>query len=114
MLGAQEHPALKTATVACRFKAGGGEGAMKAALEAICEEAAAKVEAGAQVVVLSDRVAGDLDPDAPAIPALLAVGAVHHHLIQVRVATPPSNARPAFCGPLATPRIARDCGCAVG
>jgi len=79
----QEHPALNTKTVACRFKAGGSKGALKAALEDICEQAAEAAKNGAQVVVLSDRVSGDLDADAPAIPALLAVGAVHHHLIQV-------------------------------
>eukprot|EP00959_Pyramimonas_sp_CCMP1952_P278613 5825339-Pyramimonas_sp.AAC.1 len=71
----QKHPDLKTATLSCHFKAGGGKGAMKKALEDLCEEAAKAVKGGAQVVVLSDRVTGAIDKDAPAIPALLAVGA---------------------------------------
>lgn len=39
------------------------------------------MEKGAQVLVLSDRCDG-LNAESPAIPAMLAVGAVHHHLIQ--------------------------------
>ena len=36
-----------------------------------------------QVVVLSDRAEGEeLDAGRPPIPTLLAVGAVHHHLIR--------------------------------
>ena len=36
-----------------------------------------------QVVVLSDRVeGGELDAARPPLPTLLAVGAVHHHLIR--------------------------------
>ena len=36
-----------------------------------------------QVVVLSDKVpSSDLDIKCPPIPTLLAVGAVHHHLIR--------------------------------
>lgn len=36
-----------------------------------------------QCVVLSDRAdTGSMDPSKPPLPALLAVGAVHHHLIK--------------------------------
>jgi len=73
---------LKAVTLPMRFPAGGGEGALKTALEELCSSAAAAVESGAQVIVLSDRE-DDISADSPAIPALLAVGAVHHHLIQV-------------------------------
>jgi glutamate synthase (NADH) len=38
-------------------------------------------EKGAQLVVLSDRLAG---PDRYPIPSLLAVGAVHQHLLQTK------------------------------
>jgi glutamate synthase domain-containing protein 2/glutamate synthase domain-containing protein 3 len=54
------------------------------ALERICEEAAQAIqggefgEKGAQGVILSDKFAG---PDRIALPSLLVVGAVHHHLI---------------------------------
>ena len=41
------------------------------------------VTAVRQVVVLSDRVEGEeLDAARPPLPTLLAVGAVHHHLIR--------------------------------
>ena len=51
---------------------------LKAAIEAICEEAEQSVRAGKVILVLSDRqIAKDKLP----VSALLAVGAVHHHLI---------------------------------
>lgn len=52
----------------------------------ICEEAAEAVQGsygqkGVQTVVLSDRMAG---PDRIPIPSLLAVGAVHQHLLKTK------------------------------
>eukprot|EP00241_Pyramimonas_parkeae_P000420 CAMPEP_0114250742 /NCGR_PEP_ID=MMETSP0058-20121206/14870_1 /TAXON_ID=36894 /ORGANISM="Pyramimonas parkeae, CCMP726" /LENGTH=1531 /DNA_ID=CAMNT_0001364439 /DNA_START=430 /DNA_END=5025 /DNA_ORIENTATION=+ len=73
--------ALQAVTLPTRFVAGGKSGALKAALEELCTAAAEAVEKGAQVLVLSDRCDG-LNAESPAIPAMLAVGAVHHHLIQ--------------------------------
>ncbi len=55
-----------------------GTGGMQARLDEICSEAAHAVRLGATVLVLSDRETSG--GDAP-IPMLLAVGAVHHHLI---------------------------------
>lgn len=46
-------------------------------LREICEEAEAVVQAGHPIVVLSDR---DIAKDKLPVPALLATGAVHHHL----------------------------------
>ncbi len=48
-------------------------------LEAMCWEASAAVEAGAEFVILSDR---DTNKDLAPVPSLLAVSAVHHHLIR--------------------------------
>jgi glutamate synthase (ferredoxin) len=56
------------------------EGALERGLRTLCEAAAAAVQAGSQLLILSDRT-DDLEPTKPAIPVLLAVGAVHHHLI---------------------------------
>jgi glutamate synthase (ferredoxin) len=56
------------------------EGALERGLRTLCEAAAAAVQAGSQLLILSDRT-NDLEPTKPAIPVLLAVGAVHHHLI---------------------------------
>ncbi|WP_430506528.1 glutamate synthase large subunit [Haloparvum sp. PAK95] len=55
------------------------EGDMEAAVERLREEAAAAIEDGADVLVISDREVG---PDRLAIPSLLSMGAVHHHLVR--------------------------------
>ena len=70
---------LGTETVPMVFDvAEGGEG-LRRALDELCEQAEAAVEAGRTILILSDREAGS--NKAP-IPALLATGAVHHHLIK--------------------------------
>ncbi len=48
-------------------------------LAALCEEAARYVDNGANILILSDRNVG---PERVAMPSLLAVGAVHHHLVR--------------------------------
>jgi glutamate synthase (NADPH/NADH) large chain len=58
--------------------------ALQAALDRICDEATKAIEAGTPLIVLSDRDAG---PTRMPLPALLAVGAVHHHLIRTRSRT---------------------------
>jgi len=50
---------------------------MKAAIERICAEAEAAADSGVENIILSDRAT---DHENVAIPALLATGAVHHHL----------------------------------
>lgn len=52
--------------------------AMTDALDRICSEATAAIDAGYQLAVLSDRA---ISQDRVAIPSLLAVGAVHQHLV---------------------------------
>ena len=60
-----------------RFDA--GDDAMEKRIEAMCAEADAAIEAGAQFLVLSDR---DSNKDLAPIPSLLMLAAVHHHLIR--------------------------------
>ncbi len=48
-------------------------------LEGMCAEASAAVEAGAEFIIISDR---DSDKDRAPVPSLLAISAVHHHLIR--------------------------------
>ncbi len=48
------------------------------ALEVLCTQAAQAVQLGNTILILSDR---GVDQDQMAVPALLAVGRVHHHLI---------------------------------
>lgn len=55
---------------------------MKARLAAICAEAEEAVRGGATIVVLSDR---EVDASNAPLPMVLAVGAVHHHLIDAGV-----------------------------
>ncbi|KAG6517239.1 hypothetical protein ZIOFF_020619 [Zingiber officinale] len=59
----------------------GLDGSMEKTLQKLCEEADEAVRDGCQLLVLSDR-SEELIPTRPAIPILLAVGAVHQHLIQ--------------------------------
>ena len=54
-------------------------GRLTAALDRVCDEAMRAIDEGYEIVVLSDRAAG---PDRVALPALLATGAVHHHLVR--------------------------------
>jgi glutamate synthase (NADPH/NADH) large chain len=58
--------------------------ALQAALDRICEETTKAIDAGTPLIVLSDRDAGI---DRMPLPALLAVGAVHHHLVRTRSRT---------------------------
>jgi glutamate synthase (NADPH/NADH) large chain len=58
--------------------------ALQAALDRICEETTQAIEAGTPLIVLSDRDAGR---ERMPLPALLAVGAVHHHLVRTRSRT---------------------------
>ena len=55
------------------------DGSLVDAVSRIRGDAAAAIEDGADVIVLSDRAIG---PDRLAVPSLLATGAVHHHLVR--------------------------------
>src|SRR6202012_1116800 len=52
---------------------------MEKRLALLCEEAARYVDNGANILILSDR---NLGPERIAMPSLLAVAAVHHHLVR--------------------------------
>jgi glutamate synthase (ferredoxin) len=52
---------------------------LERAIEALCDRAEREVRAGAQVLVLSDR---GVDADQAFIPSILALGAVHNHLLR--------------------------------
>ncbi len=66
-------------TIPIVFKASGGEGRLEKALERVRRLASEAIDDGYNVIVLSDR---PVDSDHAAIPSLLAVSAVHHHLIR--------------------------------
>ncbi|NMG05749.1 glutamate synthase large subunit [Brasilonema sp. UFV-L1] len=55
---------------------------LKAAVQSLQVQAAESVRAGAKILILSDRISNGIDTEYTYIPPLLAVGAVHHHLIR--------------------------------
>ncbi len=62
----------------------GGGDALQARLEALCAEVSGAIDAGARIIVLSDRHSTrDLAP----IPSLLMTAAVHHHLVREKTRT---------------------------
>ncbi len=69
----------KTKTIDITWPRSEGKAGMVQALDRICAEAEAAVDAGYSLVVLSDRA---ISPERVPISALLASGAVHHHLVK--------------------------------
>jgi glutamate synthase (NADPH/NADH) large chain len=72
-------PAFRTDTLDATWPAAEGEDGMAPALDRLCREATGAVEAGHNILILSDRATS---PERVPIPALLATSAVHHHLIR--------------------------------
>ena len=70
---------LKAITLPMLYPVAKGGAGLKKALADLCDKASAAIEDGFTILVLSDR--GTDKANAP-IPALLATGAVHHHLIR--------------------------------
>jgi len=60
-----------------------GPSGLEAALKRLCFEAEAAVRADSQILLLSDRCSSGISAASMAIPPLLAVGAVHHHLLRL-------------------------------
>jgi glutamate synthase (ferredoxin) len=78
-LGAVGFSGFKSLTLAMLFPAKAGRRGLRDALAELCREASKAIADGYGILVLSDRgVTRDLSP----IPALLAVSAIHHHLIR--------------------------------
>ena len=72
---------FKTRKLHTTFSADGGEEALRQALADLCAEAEKSVDEGVNYIILSDRDAAQTHA---VIPSLLAVSAVHHHLISVQ------------------------------
>jgi len=70
---------FQSKTLQCYFKADGKPGSLKAALDRLCRYAVDAVADGFKVLILQDRA---IDSSHAPIPSLLAVSAVHHHLIR--------------------------------
>ena len=67
-------------TLQTYFKADGQPGSLQKGIERLCRYAEDAVDDGFEVLILSDRA---LDSEHAAIPSLLAVSAVHHHLVKI-------------------------------
>ena len=63
------------------FEVGKQKVGLQAALSQLCKKAEEAVDEGANYIILSDR---GVNAEYAAIPSLLAVSAVHHHLISVQ------------------------------
>ena len=72
---------FKTIKLPMLFEAKRGKAGLQEALATLCKKAEESVTEGVNYIILSDR---ELDTDHAAIPSLLAVSAVHHHLIAVQ------------------------------
>ncbi|HEX9780812.1 MAG TPA: glutamate synthase large subunit [bacterium] len=70
---------LKAKTLAALFPVADGPHGLRAAVHRLREDAVRAVDAGATILILSDR---GLDRARAPIPSLLATAAVHHHLIR--------------------------------
>ncbi|MES2772590.1 MAG: glutamate synthase large subunit [Bacteroidota bacterium] len=66
-------------TLQTYFRADGKPGSMERGIDRLCRYAVDAVDDGFEVIILTDRA---IDSEHAAIPSLLAVAAVHHHLIR--------------------------------
>ena len=74
-----DRPGFKAQTLSTLFKVKDGGAGLRSALAELCRQASQAIEAGANILILSDR---GVTPELAPIPSLLATGAVHHHLIR--------------------------------
>ena len=75
-----KHKNFKSGEINCVFSADNQRGRLVAALDQICAEAEDLVRNDCNILILTDRSA---DSKMAPIPSLMAVGAIHHHLIKV-------------------------------
>ena len=75
---------LKSVVLSTLFPVSKGEHAMEQALDALCQSASKAIEEGATILVLSDK---GVDANNAALPSLIAIAGVHHHLLRERTRT---------------------------
>jgi glutamate synthase domain-containing protein 2/glutamate synthase domain-containing protein 1/glutamate synthase domain-containing protein 3 len=66
------------------FRVDGGEKELERALDGLCRRASLAIKSGYTIIILSDR---GVDEEYAAIPSLLALTAVHNHLIREKTRT---------------------------
>ncbi|HLW94637.1 MAG TPA: glutamate synthase large subunit, partial [Solirubrobacteraceae bacterium] len=73
------HDVFKPITIDITWPVSQGADGMEAALARVCDEAHDAIAEGINIIILSDRA---LSAERVPIPSLLAVAAVHHHLVR--------------------------------
>ena len=73
------HQGFCAVTLRMGFPAGGSGDQLEEAIEQLCRTAVASINNGCSIIILSDR---NLSREIAPIPALLAVSAVHQHLVR--------------------------------
>ncbi|MEE8498834.1 MAG: glutamate synthase large subunit, partial [Acidimicrobiia bacterium] len=99
-------PAFQATYLEALFPAEAGPGGLVAGLDDLCDRAEAAVRDGTAILILSDR---ETDVDRAPIPMVLAVGAVHHRLIDAGL-----RLRASIVAVSGEPRDAHDLACLVG
>ncbi|MCE9545843.1 MAG: glutamate synthase large subunit [Planctomycetia bacterium] len=74
-----DHRGWRSRTIDITFPRGDGAAGLTDAIDRMCAEAEQAIDDGYSLVVLTDRAVG---PQRVAVSALLATGAVHHHLVR--------------------------------
>ena len=74
-----DHSVFQARTIDMTWPVSQGAMGMERRIEEMCEEASELVGRGVNIIILSDR---NLGPERAAMPSLLAVGAVHQHLVR--------------------------------
>ena len=70
---------FRVANLHARFRVDDGPGALEQAIDDLCAAASMAVDEGDSILVISDRL---VDEEWAPVPMLLAVSAVHHHLMR--------------------------------
>jgi glutamate synthase (ferredoxin) len=78
---------FETASLSTLFKLADGPDGLQHAVNTLCQQATAAVRDGKKILILSERLSqtgepAELSQEYSYIPPLVAVGAVHHHLIR--------------------------------
>lgn len=75
---------FRTAEIDMTYPAQWGKEGVEARIALLCSEAVEMIRSGCNILILTDR---GMDRDNIAIPALLALSAIHHHLIRAGLRT---------------------------
>ncbi|WP_045378903.1 glutamate synthase large subunit [Mycobacterium kyorinense] len=75
---------LRSKVIRCLYPVADGGAGLKEALDDVRAQTSAAIADGARIIILSDR---ESDETMAPIPSLLAVSAVHHHLVRERSRT---------------------------